>query len=114
MMRHRGWWINRNTGRWSFGRRHAALSGGPDRLLLRQISQVPKRDQGATMLVPERQPPARQARAQCHHSSNIAKFGSRVVTGLQAIVGNSAAQVVHMVEPDIAGKPLQDPGQLKI
>jgi hypothetical protein len=42
------------------------------------------------------------------------QFRGGVETGLKPIVGNPTTQVVHVVQPDISGKPLQDGWELEV
>ena len=63
--------------------------------------QIAKPDQRAAALVPERQPPATDAFAQGYPFREPIQFWRGVETGLKSVVWNPAAQVVHVVQPDV-------------
>ena len=59
--------------------------------------QIPKSDQQSAALIPKGQPPAAQALAQGDHLGDFLQFRSGVEAGLQPVVGNPAAQMMHMM-----------------
>ena len=76
--------------------------------------QMAKADQQLAALVPKRQPPASQALAQSDDLGDPIEFRGSVETVLKAVVGHPAAQVMHMVEADVARKPLQYGRKLEV
>ena len=69
--------------------------------------QIPKSDQQVVALIPKREPPASEAPSQGNHLGDFLQFRSGVETGLKPVVRNSAAQMMHMMQPDAPGKPLK-------
>ena len=76
--------------------------------------QATKSDQHIAAFVPERQPPAAEALTKRDDLGQAIELRGGIHARLQPIVGNAAAQVMHMVEADIARKPLEDRRQLEI
>src|SRR5690348_3755768 len=76
--------------------------------------QIAKSYQQAALLIPQRQPPTSHAFAERYPFRDAVQLRSEVETSLQAVIRNSAAQVMNMVQADIAAEPLQDGRQLEI
>ena len=72
---------------------------------------VTERHQEPSLLVPQGEPRAFQT-ADRGEASGVAKFGILVKAFAQAIVRYLAADVMDVVEADIAGQPMQHRGQM--
>ena len=83
-------------------------------LLTQAGRQIAKCDQQIAALIPKGQPPAPEALAQADHLGDSLEFRSGVETRLKAVVRNPAAQMMHMMQPDVSGKPLKHRRKLEI
>ena len=69
-----------------------------------------KRDQTPPTFVPKREPHAPEALKQ-RKSAHAAKFGIIAEHPRQAVIRNTAAQVMDMVDADVCREPAQIPGR---
>ena len=83
-------------------------------LLTQAGLQIAKSDQQLAALIPKRQPPAPEAFAQGDHLGDFLQFRGGVETRLKPVVRNPAAQMMHVMQPDVPGKPLKDRWELEI
>src|SRR4029079_4784502 len=70
--------------------------------------------QSTALLVPKSQTPTSEAPSQGDNLGDSREFRSGGQARLKPVVGDPGAQVVHVVQADITGEPLQDWRKLKV
>ena len=83
----------------------------PRQRLLR--SDFPERHQAALRLVPQHEPYTPKALQQ-RDAADVAQFGMVAQHARQPVIGNAAAQMVHVVNADIGGEPAQQRRQVVV
>src|SRR5690606_4444965 len=81
--------------------------------LARSALAVAERDEPAPLLVPQRQARGRDAVEDPQVNDTLEQL-VLLVARLQVVVGYPGAQVMDVVEPDVAGDPLQHLGELVV
>src|SRR5204862_8241961 len=76
-----------------------------------KFSEVAEADQLFALLVPESEREGFKTSQQCD-GLHALKQGIGIVASLQIVIGNTRAQMMDMVKADVAGEPLENPGQL--
>src|SRR5437867_12681220 len=80
-------------------------------LLPAQLAQAAIAHELAVLLIPEAEGERLEAGEQ-RDRLDVLEQGIGLVASLQVVVRNPRAEVVNVVESDVAREPLQDPGQL--
>ena len=84
-----------------------------DRLVRSPTARLPERNQPPAAFVPQHQPHAAQALQQ-RQPADVAKLGMVAQHARQPVVGDPAAQMVHVMHADIGGEPAQDARQVVV